>query len=665
MLRPLASLLLAAACASPLLADTRIRIEGTRRKSEAQVLELVGDRLEHIRAKPASTSRAEDAAFLVAEILRRDGYADVQVAARVTAQDEIRLTVREGERLALGTVQVSGVPSEEQKKLAALFAKPAEKDRPIASGNPPFREEDLDSGLAILRQEYQARGHWAATAELSRRQKNKDGSVSIDAKIIPGPLHRIAKPDVHSPDGRGVVRTATTAQPFIGRPASTANLNALRQAVEDAFLSRGYPDAKIRMSRKPAEGNVFLPAFEIDLGTRVRLVEIKTEGLERTHPSRVTRRTRSLQGEWYDEAAMRSRVRGMLASGAFSSIRVETEEIEPKRVAATLHFQEARAREINLAAGFGTYEGFITRFTYTDRNLSGRLLGLSAGFETSMRGLLGETRLTDPWFLGYDLAASLRIYALSFAREGYKSLESGAEASLLWKPTDAYALEGLFGYSFASLSEDGLTSAELGETDYFNPRLRITQTYDRRDNPVLPTRGWHLRMPLEIGAAVGDNSSSYFKTSLEGSWHHRLDAKHQLALGGRWGILIPSGDGGDLPIDLRLFNGGAGTVRSFPERELGPLSANGYALGGEASWSANCEIIRSLSGAIKAVAFLDAGSLARNYEALGGGSVELAAGLGLRFELPVGPVRLEYGHNLTRDPGEPNGTFHFAIGTTF
>ena len=52
MLRPLASFLLAAAAAAPALADTRIRIEGTRRKSEAQVLELVGDRLEHIRANP-------------------------------------------------------------------------------------------------------------------------------------------------------------------------------------------------------------------------------------------------------------------------------------------------------------------------------------------------------------------------------------------------------------------------------------------------------------------------------------------------------------------------------------------------------------------------------------------------------------------------------------
>ena len=103
---------------------------------------------------------------------------------------------------------------------------------------------------------------------------------------------------------------------------------------------------------------------------------------------------------------------------------------------------------------------------------------------------------------------------------------------------------------------------------------------------------------------------------------------------------------------------------AFPERELGPR-VNGYPTGGEAKWHANAELIRNLTGSLKAVAFVDAGSLSRNYDELGSSEIELAAGLGLRLDLPIGPVRLEYGYNLTRDPGEPTGTLHFAIGMTF
>ena len=127
---------------------------------------------------------------------------------------------------------------------------------------------------------------------------------------------------------------------------------------------------------------------------------------------------------------------------------------------------------------------------------------------------------------------------------------------------------------------------------------------------------------------------------------------------------MPSGDGADLPIDLRMFNGGARSVRSFPERELGPR-VNGYPTGGEAKWHANMELIRQLAGSLKAVGFVDAGSLSADYDRLGESDVDVAAGLGLRLDLPIGPIRLEYGYNLTRDIGEPVGTLHFAIGMAF
>ena len=129
-------------------------------------------------------------------------------------------------------------------------------------------------------------------------------------------------------------------------------------------------------------------------------------------------------------------------------------------------------------------------------------------------------------------------------------------------------------------------------------------------------------------------------------------------------MLVPSGDGADLPIDLRLFNGGARSVRSFPEREVGP-AVNGYPTGGEAMWNANVELIRGITDAVRAVAFFDAGSLSRGYDEITSADIELAAGLGLRLDLPIGPVRFEYGFNLTRDSGEPAGTFHFAIGTAY
>lgn len=518
--------------------------------------------------------------------------------------------------------------------------------------------------MSFLRQELNANGYWDAQARVAQRVENPaTGALDFTIEVNRGASYVIAAPTVTSVDGRGVKLTKTVVQPFVGRIATTGNLNEMRLAVEESAVSRGYPDAKIRMARTLAPGK-FIPAFSIDLGTRVRLHRIRVEGLKRTDPKRIEKRLKPMEGEWYDEAAMNRRLREFLATGAFSSARAETSDAGERLVDATLHFSEAKAREVTLAAGLGSYQGFITRVGYIDRNLFGKLLGLNTGMELGSRGVLGEARVTDPWVLGHDVAATARVFALIYGREGYSTLETGIDGMLGWKFGDHYKLDLLAGNSLVNLSSEGLPTSELGETVYTHHRLRLTQTLDFRDNPVLPTRGWHLECPLELGAAVGDFSTSYGKAGISGGWFHDLGRNYQIGLGGDWGILMPSGDGGDLPIDLRLFNGGARSVRSFPERELGP-SADGYPTGGEAMWNANAELIRSISGAVEAVVFFDAGTLDRNYEEMGAGDVELATGLGIRLNLPIGPVRLEYGFNLTRDPGEPAGAFHFAIGNAF
>lgn len=656
--------MLAMLCAAAAGAATRVRIEGMRPLAATQTLESLGGRLSHVRASPPSPSRADDAAFLLRELLRRDGHADATVAWRISGRDEITLTVRTGVRRTLGKVTVRGAGGDDAQRFAKLFAKPASKDRPLMVGPPPFREADIPRGLAAILQDLQARGYWSATAKVaSRNEGPARGLVGIVLEVDPGPLCHIAAPTVASIDGRGVKLATTAAAPFVGRPATTKHLNAMRAAVEEAVLGRGYPEARIHMARGAGD-TCFTPSFQLDLGTRVKLRELHLAGLDRTDPRRVTSRLEGLQGTWYDQALINRRIRDFLATGAFASARVETREVAPRVIDATLHFEEARAREAGLAVGYGSYQGPIVRGTLIDRNLFGKLWGMNAGVEISARGLLGDIRVTDPWAGGSDVAVYGRGYALIYNRDGYDSYDSGGELGAIWKPAPAWQLELLGGLSAVNVQGDGLPKSALGETLYLRPRLRFVPSIDLRDNPVLPEDGWHLSAPLELGAAVGSVSSGYLTAGLNGGWFHEFARKWRLGLGGEWGVLVPTGDGAEFPIDLRLFNGGSRSVRSFAERELGP-SVDGHPTGGQASWSANAEVVREIGGLVKAVAFVDAGRLAETYGHMGDAKVEIAPGAGLRLDLPIGPVRLEYGYNATRDPGEPRGTLHFAIGHAF
>lgn len=647
------------------MAKTKVSIRGAVSKSEGELISLMGGRLTHVENKPASASRADDAAFLLTQVMRKDGYADVKVMPRVVNAGEIMLTVDEGSRLSLGKVEIKGVTGVEAGRLERVFSKPASEDRPIGAGSAPFREEDVEVGLAMMTQDLNAMGYWAAKVKMGSRETVAGGNVNLVLEVEQGPLFTIGQPKITSTNGDGSAIIREKSAAFVGKHATTAHISAMRKQVTEAFTGSGYANAKLTMSRI-LEGSSFIPDFNLDQGKRVRLRDISITGLEKTNPQRIKRRLENLEGDWYDEAAMNKRVSELLGTGAFASITQTTEEVGEDQIDLTLNMREGRAKEITLGGGFGSYEGVILRGVYTDRNLWGQMLSFSSGFEFSSRGVLGETKLVNPWLFGSDYAMASRVYALMYGHEGYSSLEVGAETKFSRKFGKHFLTDLSFGYSVVNITSNGLTMADMGETVYTHPRITLTQTIDYRDNPILPKSGWHLKLPLQVGAVVGDMSTTYVKGGLSGGWYHPLGKTYQLGLGGNLGFIVPSGDSTELPIDLRLFNGGARSVRSFPERELGPLTPNGkFPLGGEAAWVVNAEISRPVAGPMSVVTFVDAGALGRELSELTSAEVEVAVGLGVRLDLPIGPVRFEYGYNMTRGKDEPAGAFHFAIGTTF
>jgi outer membrane protein assembly factor BamA len=660
----LASCVLQSAVLIDAVAETRIRVHGVPGMDEGEVLSLLGGRLYQIRNSPATPARADDAAFLLRQMLRQDGSANASVAWRINGPDEIVLTASGAARLVLGEVTILGGEEKDRKRLATLFGAPFGKDRSYGSGDLPFREPDVATGLSYLIQDYQANGHWTATAvEEHRATDPATGKVAIRIRVRPGPLHTLAAPAVTASDAAARTRVAAAAKPWQGLPATTAHLNAMRSAVEDSFSSAGFANAKIAMASR-IETPRFIPEFTVTQGARIKLRHLTVSGFTKTNPHRVQQRLKPMEGGWFDKTALSQRQRELLATGAFSSVRTEITPVDAGTVDAHLSFAEGNARELTLAAGAGSYDGPIFRILYGDRNLFGQVIGLSAGFEFTARGVLGDVRVTNPWLLGSDWAGTARLYSIIYGHEGYTSFDTGLEGILSRKFTDHFKVEFLLGYSFVDNSEDGLPSYALGDNAYQHTRLRATPVWDYRDSALLPTAGWALRTPLQIGSAVGDDAAAYASLGVNGAWYRKLSANYQLALLGQCGLLVPTGDALEFPIDLRYFNGGADTVRSFPERELGP-TINGYATGGNAYWAANAELIRPLAGPLNLVGFLDAGALSLDYQDILDADIELAAGLGVRLDLPIGPVRFEYGYNLTRGRDEPAGAFHFAIGASF
>ncbi len=68
---------------------------------------------------------------------------------------------------------------------------------------------------------------------------------------------------------------------------------------------------------------------------------------------------------------------------------------------------------------------------------------------------------------------------------------------------------------------------------------------------------------------------------------------------------------------------------------------------------------------LKGVIFYDAGNVYVQVADFDPTDVRHVLGGGLRFETAIGPLRLEYGRKLDREPGETSGEFFLSIGSAF
>ncbi|MDB4353886.1 BamA/TamA family outer membrane protein [Akkermansiaceae bacterium] len=643
------------------LSGAQIQLVGLPDKFREQVLDALSPRFFYIKQRPATPSRADDAAFLVLDFLKQHGSPNAIVDWSLPGNDTILLKANAGVTQSLGTISVNGWPTEDpegaRKQFGDVFQLPGSNNAKL-----PFQESKISEGEQRVTDLLKSLGYWNAKTTTTKAPPTIDGTIPVTLNIEPGPRFTLNRPTITSPIAPPL-SLVEILDDIVDSPASAENVRRVRASITKAYRSIGYPDAKLTFTREFRESTLAL-AYALQPGARYQLRQVSVEGLEKTKPSALLAPFKEYEGQPFNQDRFSERVKKLMGTGAFRSVRTEETPLPNQELDITLHLKEADAKGVSLSGGIGSFEGIILGAGYFDRNLFGTLRNLNAGIEYTSLGLLGEVSLQNPFFLGKDLNLTHRAYLITRNYDGYDKAEGGYGIELTAKPFEHYTVTLGGDIFFATIQEDGLPPESLGPTDYLVTRINLFQNYDRRDDAALPSDGWYAELNSSLGIVQKDETLTYFSMEGQLSYYDTRGANSAIAANFRTGLIAPSGGIDSLPIDLRNFEGGSNSVRSFNDRDMGP-SANGFPSGGAAWWIANAEYIRTLKGPVKGVVFLDAGALAEGADELFDTDIELAIGLGLRVDLPVGPVRFEYGHSLTKDPGEHSGAFHFSIGGTF
>lgn len=261
-------------------------------------------------------------------------------------------------------------------------------------------------------------------------------------------------------------------------------------------------------------------------------------------------------------------------------------------------------------------------------------------------------------------------------------------------------LSGRYSLEFTELDIlDDISEDDRPLIDRLFPQVRLSilstgLSWDRRDNLVDPTRGTFITSDLEAAARSLGSEVGYVKGFFQASAFRRLDdaARTVLAMRGMAGVargfertVEVVDDRGDvvtevvqdLPASQRFYAGGATTVRGFQLDRLGVeaiLTPDGLSRGGNGILVLNVEIRRLVAQLfgrdLGVVAFVDGGNVWARARDVNLAQLRVAPGFGVRYDSPLGPLRLDFGFKAARETyangrRENGWEYHLSIGEAF
>ena len=672
-----------------------IEFRGAQAFKEKELRTALKEEITTIEDFGLSPARADDVAFFLEVFYRKHGYADVNVHSAIESQNRLRLDITEGPRFKLRTIVFDGNVREPTDKLFEYAVGPTRERYSKLEKKLPFVAADIEEGANLVRRFYVADGFLDVVVDPPRYTFHRETS-EVDVVM---PIHEGQQYFFGSISFSGhTVYDAETLRgemlDLLQRPYTDARIDDIPRRLQAYYKARGYYDVKVVATGAPEVAVTGRVPVQITIaaGPVYHFDGVTVSGLSRLRPSYVIKRFNRLNGKTYSPDVLDERFRTLMRTGLFNVLQIKPVPVDGHLLRLDISAEEAKSKEFGFSIGYGTFEGGIAGVQYRDRDLFGYGRPVTTSIEVSQRSYRGEILYEDPFFFDTDFAFRARLAAFTFDFDGYSKFELGGRFELTRKITKHDEAGLTFAIRHVKITNDGIKPEFLlGPTGYLVNTIGLTNTLDMRESPYVTPRGFLINNAFELASNALGSDIEFVRGTMRvgyylpfgpkvltpgvvedqpGTPFQRWVQQSSIAFGARAGIihsLTVSGaaEATAIPIDERFFNGGADTVRSFGERELGPHDNKGHPVGGEFFTVFNVEYTFPILGELQGAIFTDAGNLLPTSEEIGLNDLRYAIGAGLRYKLPIGPIRLDYGVNPDPHPDEDFGAFHFSFGFAF
>ena len=623
-----------------------------------------------------SRSQVNDDVQRILKLYQQKGYFAADVKSSITFPQDPRkalvtFKIDENKKIYIRKISFSGNESFSDRKLRGVM-QTKEKDWifSLFTERGVLQRDILEADVDRLTVFYHDKGFMDARIGTPEVTREEDG-FHIQVPVQEGERYKVKSVSL---SGDAYEGQEDLTKKLEIEPSSYFSREGLRKDLDfisRAYMDEGYAYAEVdpKVQRDPATKSADVDYF-VRKGELTRIGTITITGNTKTRDKVIRREMQLNEGDIFNSTNLEKSLNKLKRLDFFEQVEIVPSESEQKGVMNLLvKVKEKFTGTVSVGGGFSSDDGFFASGEITQRNFQGR------GQYVAFKGHLGQESsrfvgsFTEPWV--FDRPISLGIDLYNWRRE-YTDFDKDAVGGRIRtgflfgnysKFTAYYTLENA---EVSDIQSNSSAFLQSQEGKFLKSSITLGVERDTTDHPFLPTRGSVNTLTTETSAGFLGSESDFIRAEFHSGWFFPIFWKFVGYVRGEVGQiweLEGRPDDSAVPIYERFFLGGINSLRGFKWGDVGPKKGNDVVCGLQYV-EANAELLFPVyeKMGVRGVVFFDIGNASES-----GWDIDWRydAGLGLRWNSPLGPLRLEWGYNLDRRKGEDPYQWQFSAGAFF
>lgn len=649
-----------------------VNIKGNKKIKEKDILAAISTKPYTVLEK----NNINEDVQKILKLYQQKGYFDAQVSTDITYPRDPRkavltFNIKEGGRVYIESITFTGNEHFSDRKLRGVMQTKQKSmwlswftDRGI------LQKDILETDADRISVYYHDRGFMDAKVGTPEVTQKEDG-IYIVIPVQEGERYKVKNVAI---EGDLLENNDKLLAGLRVKPTQYFSREKLREDVQDlakVYMDLGYAyvDVNPNVRQDPVQHETDV-TYEVTQGNKVTIGTISISGNTKTRDKVIRREIDLAEGDTFSSSKIEKSMTDLRKLDFFENVEmVPSEGKTPETMDIDVKVKEKFTGSVSVGGGYSSDDGAFVTGEVVQRNLFGR------GQYLGIKGYLGQKAqryiisFTEPYLFDMPINAGIDIYNWVRTYTDFSEDAVGTRLRSGYSFGNYSTLSGYYTFQNARIYDLGDDASEylLSQEGRSNlSAFTFILERDSTDHPFLPTRG-SINVGSVMLSSPGIGSDSEFvKSEIKSGWYIPLFWKLTGFVKGSAGWINES-NSKPAPIYERFFLGGINTLRAFNWGDVGPTDSQGNVIGGTTYGLANVELLFPIVEKLgmRGVFFFDTGNAFLGDNPFQFNEYKLDAGTGIRWNSPLGPLRIEWAYNLDRQPGEPSNKFQFSAGAFF